>query len=76
MKIQQGRCEGLTIDQAPVVVALVAHGLADAVVDGAVLRPPHDPGVQRSQAQQESFCLPPCRWSPRAQSSDGKPGHW
>ena len=59
MKIQHGCCEGLTIDQAPVVVALVAHGLADAVLDGAILWPLHNPGVQRSQAQQSSFCPPP-----------------
>ena len=47
MDIQQGCCEGLTIDQASVVVALVTHGLANAVLDGAILRPPHNPGVQR-----------------------------
>ena len=56
------------------MVALVAHGLANAVLDGAILRPFHNPEVQRSQAQQSSFCRPLCRWPPRAQSSDGKPG--
>ena len=57
------------------MVALVTHGLANAVLDGAILRPLHNPGVQRSQAQMESFCPPLCRWSPRAQSSNGKPNY-
>ena len=66
----------LTIDQPLVVVALVGHGLADAVLHRPICWTPQHPGGRSYHCQYATTCIfEACETMPDSGASKGQQGY-